>query len=87
MLHRNWRSGAFTNLVDRYIALSQFAAARFAAQGLPRERIVIKPNFVDSPEPPSAGGGGYAVFAGAALGGEGRAHAAARPGARCVTSR
>lgn len=63
MLHRNWRSGAFTNLVDRYIALSQFAATRFAAEGLPRERIVIKPNFVDSPDPPSPGGGGYAVFA------------------------
>ena len=63
MLYRNWRSGAFTRLIDRYIVLSQFAAGRFAAQGVPAERIVIKPNFVDSPEPPSAGGGGYVVFA------------------------
>ena len=63
MLYRNWRGGAFTDLIDRYIVLSQFAAGRFAAQGVPAERIVIKPNFVDSPEPPSHGGGGYAVFA------------------------
>jgi len=63
MLYRNWRSGTYTGLIDRYIVLSQFAAGRFAAQGLPLDRIVIKPNFVDSPEPPSPGGGGYAVFA------------------------
>ena len=63
MLYRNWRGGAFTGLIDRYIVLSQFASGRFAAQGVPADRIVIKPNFVDSPEPPSHGGGGYAVFA------------------------
>jgi glycosyltransferase involved in cell wall biosynthesis len=63
MLYRNWSGGTFTSLIDRYIALSQFAAGRFASQGVPAERIVIKPNFVDSPEPPSPGGGGYAVFA------------------------
>jgi glycosyltransferase involved in cell wall biosynthesis len=64
MLYRNWRSGTFTGLVDRYVVLSRFAAGLFAAQGVPADRIVIKPNFVDSPGPPSEGGGGYAVFAG-----------------------
>ena len=34
MLYRNWRSGAFTKLIDRYIVLSQFAAGRFAGAAL-----------------------------------------------------
>lgn len=63
MLRRNWANGTFAQLVDVYVALSSFAAGRFAAEGLPSERIMIKPNFVDSTEPASAGGGGYAVFA------------------------
>jgi glycosyltransferase involved in cell wall biosynthesis len=49
--------------VDVYVALSSFAADRFAAEGLPRARILINPNFVDSTGPASPGGGGYAVFA------------------------
>ena len=63
MLRSNWRRGIYTDLIDVYVALTQFAADRFAAEGLPRERIVIHPNFVDSSAPPSPGGGGYAVFA------------------------
>lgn len=33
--------------VDRFIALSQFARAKFIEGGLPSEKIVVKPNFVD----------------------------------------
>ena len=44
MLKRNWDRGTFQTLVDVYMALSEFAAERFAREGLPRERIVIKPN-------------------------------------------
>jgi glycosyltransferase involved in cell wall biosynthesis len=32
--------------VDAYIALSEFARKKFAAGGLPLERLVVKPNFV-----------------------------------------
>jgi len=63
MLRRNWANGTFAGMVDVYLALSEFAADRFAAEGLPRDRIVIKPNFVDSIDPPGRGGGGYAIFA------------------------
>jgi glycosyltransferase involved in cell wall biosynthesis len=63
MLKRNWDRGTFQKLVDVYVVLSAFAAERFAREGLPRERIEIKPNYVDSTGPASAGGGGYAVFA------------------------
>lgn len=63
MLKRNWDRGTFQKLVDVYVVLSAFAAERFAREGLPRERIEIKPNYVDSIGPASPGGGGYVVFA------------------------
>ena len=60
----NRRRGTYRNLVDQYIALTDFAAGRLAAGGLPAERISVKPNFL--PDPPSAGSGegGYAVYVG-----------------------
>jgi len=63
MLRSNWERGTFQKLVDVYIALSKFNADRFASEGLDRDQIEIKPNFVDSVGPASTGGGGYAVFA------------------------
>jgi|GEM_PF-43878 len=63
MLHRNWQRRTYQDLIDVYIALSSFAAERFAAEGIDRARIEIKPNFVNSTGPVSVGGGGYAVFA------------------------
>lgn len=36
--------------VDAYVALSEFAKGKFIAGGLPANRIVVKPNFVD-PDP------------------------------------
>ena len=39
------------NKVTRYIALNDFCRNKFIAAGLPPERIVIKPNFVDFPAP------------------------------------
>jgi glycosyltransferase involved in cell wall biosynthesis len=50
--------------VDTYIALSEFARRKFIEGGLPRDRIVVKPNFV-SPDPGiGQGQGGYALFVG-----------------------
>jgi len=63
-LESQWRSGVFANHVDRYIALTEFAAQRFAAAGIGRERISIKPNFTRYVPEPGDGGGGYVLFAG-----------------------
>jgi glycosyltransferase involved in cell wall biosynthesis len=50
--------------VDAYIALSEFARAKFIEGGLPAERVFVKPNFV-APDPGAgAGKGGFALFAG-----------------------
>src|SRR5450830_1369347 len=41
--------GTWRNKVTRYIALNEFCRQKFIEGGLPAERIVVKPNFVDSP--------------------------------------
>ncbi len=44
-LHRGL--GTYHNKVARYIALNEFCRGKFIEGGLPAERIVVKPNFVD----------------------------------------
>jgi glycosyltransferase involved in cell wall biosynthesis len=46
-LHRGLKT--YRTKVSRYIALNDFCRKKFIEGGLPAERIVIKPNFVDSP--------------------------------------
>lgn len=64
MLARNRWRGSYATLVNRYIALTRFAAARLIAGGLPAERMEIKPNFLSNAPSVGNGGGGYAVYAG-----------------------
>jgi glycosyltransferase involved in cell wall biosynthesis len=40
--------GTYRSKVDRYIALNEFCRAKFVAGGLPADRVVIKPNFVQA---------------------------------------
>ncbi len=51
VLHR--ALGTWATKVQRYIALNAFCRDKFIEGGLPAARIVIKPNFVDLPAPPS----------------------------------
>jgi len=56
--------GTWSNCIDRYIALTDFARIKFIQGGLPGERIAVKPNFVD-PDPGCGDGkGDYALFVG-----------------------
>jgi len=56
--------GTWKNLVNCYIALSEFSRAKFIEAGLPPEKIVMKPNFV-LPDPGfGPGSREYAVFLG-----------------------
>ncbi len=48
-LHRGL--GTYRNKVTRYIALNEFCRGKFIEGGLPAERVVVKPNFVDMPAP------------------------------------
>ncbi len=55
LMHR-WL-GTWSNCVDSYIALSDFAAAKMRAMGLPATHIDVKPNFLADPPTPGAGTG------------------------------
>ena len=61
-LHRAIRT--YAQVVDVYVALTEFARNKFIEGGLPAEKIVVKPNFV-APDPGRGpGGGGYVLFVG-----------------------
>lgn len=51
--------GTYHNKVTRYIALNAFCRDKFIEGGLPAERIVLKPNFVDFEVPPRAERDGF----------------------------
>lgn len=56
--------GTWSDCIDRYIALTDFARMKFIQGGLPGEKIAVKPNFVD-PDPGCGDGQGeYALFVG-----------------------
>ncbi len=50
--------------VDLYIALTEFARKKFIEGGIPPEKIVVKPHFVDPDPGAGAGSGGYALYVG-----------------------
>jgi len=64
MLQSNRFRGSYDRLIDRFIALTTFAAGKFAAGGLPRDRIDVRPNFLAGTADVGQGRGGYAVYVG-----------------------
>jgi glycosyltransferase involved in cell wall biosynthesis len=54
----------WTEMVDVYIALTEFARQKFIAGGLPSQKIVTKPNFVHPVPSVGSGKGGYALYVG-----------------------
>jgi glycosyltransferase involved in cell wall biosynthesis len=63
--------GTYSNHIDRYIALTQFARRKIQKGGIAGHKLVVKPNFVPDNPSPGRGGGGYAVFVGRLLQGKG----------------
>ncbi|MGC2697739.1 MAG: glycosyltransferase family 4 protein [Candidatus Angelobacter sp.] len=57
-------AGTWRTRVSLYIALTEFARQKYIAGGLPAEKIMVKPNFIDPSPTPGDGGGGYALFVG-----------------------
>jgi glycosyltransferase involved in cell wall biosynthesis len=64
MLSRNRSRLTYQTLVNRYIALTDFAAGRLIAGGLPERRVEVKPNFLPNAPDAGRGGGNYAIFVG-----------------------
>jgi glycosyltransferase involved in cell wall biosynthesis len=61
-LHR--AAGTWQRTVDTYIATTRFARDTFISGGLPADRIVVKPHFVDPDPGPGDGRGGFALYVG-----------------------
>jgi glycosyltransferase involved in cell wall biosynthesis len=64
MLASNRWRGTYHRAVNRYIALTRFAAQRLVAGGLPEQRIEVKPNFLPDVPKPGDGQGSYAIYVG-----------------------
>jgi glycosyltransferase involved in cell wall biosynthesis len=56
--------GTWRHSVSRFIALSEFARAKFIAGGLPGDKIVVKANFVHPDPGIGSGRGDFALFVG-----------------------
>lgn len=61
-LHR--ARGTWTGAVDLYIALSEFSRRKFIDGGLPADRIMVKPQFLNADPGVGDHGGGFALFVG-----------------------
>jgi glycosyltransferase involved in cell wall biosynthesis len=61
-VHRAMRT--YRDEVDVFIALTEFSRSKFIEGGLPAEKIIVKPNFVDPDPGVGTGSGGYALFVG-----------------------
>ncbi len=55
--------GTWSRAIDLFIALTEFARAKYMAGGLHSEKVVVKPNFTHDPGV-RASGGKYALFVG-----------------------
>ena len=64
MLATHRASHTWTEMVDMYVVLTEFARRKFIEGGLPAEKLVVKPNFVYPDPGPGEGRGGYALFVG-----------------------
>jgi glycosyltransferase involved in cell wall biosynthesis len=61
-VHRAMRT--YRDEVDVFIALTEFSRRKFIEGGLPAEKIIVKPNFVDPDPGVGSGAGGHALFVG-----------------------
>jgi glycosyltransferase involved in cell wall biosynthesis len=64
MLEVHRRKNTWTEMVDCYVALTEFAREKMIQGGLPAEKIRVKPNFVLPDPGRRAGNGDYALFVG-----------------------
>jgi glycosyltransferase involved in cell wall biosynthesis len=64
MLAVNRARHVYTDWVDQYVCLTEFARARFTRAGLPPGRLTVKANAMVDPPPQGRGEGGYALYVG-----------------------
>ena len=45
-IEKNKKWGTWQNKIDKYIALTEFSKNKFIKGGLPKEKLIVKPNFI-----------------------------------------
>jgi len=60
----HWSLGTWNRSIDRFVALTEFARQKLIEGGLPSDKVIVKPNFVDPDPGPGEGRGGYFLFVG-----------------------
>lgn len=60
----HWFAGTWPGMIDRAIVLSHFARGKFAAAGLPADRLCVKYNTLSADPGPRHGPGQYYLYAG-----------------------
>ena len=66
----------WSKAVSAYIALTDFARSKFIQGGFPAEKILVKPNYLQTDPGPGRGQGKLCPFCGTISAGEGHRHAA-----------
>jgi len=56
--------GTWRSAVELYVASTDFQRSKLVAAGLPEDRVVVKPHFVDPDPGASPGAGDYALYVG-----------------------
>lgn len=56
--------GTLRRAIDRYVVLNEFCRRKFIECGIPPEKVVVKPNFADVPDPGPEGARGGGLFVG-----------------------
>ena len=64
MVWSHRRKATWNDQIDAYIALTEFSRRKFIQAGLPANKIVIKPNFLNEEMPRSSRIGRYAIYLG-----------------------
>jgi glycosyltransferase involved in cell wall biosynthesis len=54
----------YSKAVTKYIALSDFAASKFIGAGIPKDKIIVKPNFVEPDPGRGSGSKEHCIFVG-----------------------
>lgn len=64
MITFNHMIGTWNNKINRYIALTNFAKNKFVEGGIPSNKIIVKPNFLESKDIQPISGEKYFLFVG-----------------------
>ncbi len=64
MLEDHWKRGTWTRMVDAYIMATEFGRQKYAAAGVPAEKIFVKPHVAFTSGEAKSEDRGYALFAG-----------------------